>query len=205
MDGERDICVYGTYMYTYLIDWNRVYLSSHVHIDIQMPAACRLEYADSFNLEHHKPRVLQNGGQKVQQASSAGDVAGEVQQNFQRLRGWRIRGVRWDRYDDAGVFLQLESWDVRESRSVFSGCWFCWLLPPQVAQEAYGRASTELFGFWPESWSTFEVIDCLWGNRHLKPPRQVTILKQQEVNPVLMKLGRMGFYLEFRILLGICT
>lgn len=37
---------------------------------------------------------------------SSSALAEEVRLNFQRLRGWRIRGLRWERYDEAGVFLQ---------------------------------------------------------------------------------------------------
>ena len=37
---------------------------------------------------------------------ASGDVAADVRQNFRRLQGWRIRGVRWDRYDATGMFLQ---------------------------------------------------------------------------------------------------
>lgn len=33
-------------------------------------------------------------------------LAEEVRQNFQRLHGQRIRGIRWDRYDAQGQFLQ---------------------------------------------------------------------------------------------------
>ncbi|CAK9041431.1 unnamed protein product [Durusdinium trenchii] len=42
-------------------------------------------------------------------AMSAGDVAADVRQNFRRLQGWRIRGVRWDRYDATGMFLPASS------------------------------------------------------------------------------------------------
>ncbi|CAK9041701.1 unnamed protein product [Durusdinium trenchii] len=35
-----------------------------------------------------------------------GDVAADVRQNFRRLQGWRIRGVRWDRYDATGMCRQ---------------------------------------------------------------------------------------------------
>lgn len=38
-------------------------------------------------------------------ATWSGALAEEVRLNFQRLRGWRIRGLRWERYDEAGVFL----------------------------------------------------------------------------------------------------
>lgn len=50
---------------------------------------------------------------------AAGTLAEEVRQNFQRLHGQRIRGIRWDRYDAEGQFLwhvldmrkHMEKWD----------------------------------------------------------------------------------------------
>ena len=46
-----------------------------------------------------------------------GDLAEEVRRNFQRLRGCRIRGIRWDRYDDGGEFL----WPGNENLEVSGG------------------------------------------------------------------------------------
>lgn len=39
-------------------------------------------------------------------AMAPSTLAEEVRQNFQRLHGQRIRGIRWDRYDAEGQFLQ---------------------------------------------------------------------------------------------------
>ena len=48
-----------------------------------------------------------------------GTLAEEVRQNFQRLQGQRIRGIRWDRYDAEGQFL----WGCSKTHQLARFCW----------------------------------------------------------------------------------